>query len=90
MCFLTAYYERGSLDELHDKVDMTSKDRYGTYMCLVLVRVFLLTLTPNLSFMAIARDICNGLAHLHKDRIIHRDLACRNLLMDSKGTVSVG
>lgn len=39
-------------------------------------------------FERIAKDICGGLAHLHKDNILHRDIACRNLLMKGDGTVS--
>mmetsp|Transcript_14194 Transcript_14194/g.19714 ORF Transcript_14194/g.19714 Transcript_14194/m.19714 type:complete len:1525 (+) Transcript_14194:149-4723(+) len=40
-------------------------------------------------FRHIARDVTRGLAHLHKQGIIHRDLACRNLLMKSDGTVLI-
>mmetsp|Transcript_10899 Transcript_10899/g.21386 ORF Transcript_10899/g.21386 Transcript_10899/m.21386 type:complete len:139 (+) Transcript_10899:971-1387(+) len=39
-------------------------------------------------FAAIARDILTGLVALHDERMIHRDIACRNLLMKADGTVS--
>uniref|UniRef100_A0A7S4DNA7 Protein kinase domain-containing protein n=1 Tax=Lotharella globosa TaxID=91324 RepID=A0A7S4DNA7_9EUKA len=41
------------------------------------------------TFLRIARDICSGLQCLHGLRIVHRDLACRNLLMRANGTVVV-
>ena len=34
-----------------------------------------------------ARDAAKGVVHLHSKRILHRDIACRNLLMDSLGQV---
>eukprot|EP00466_Bigelowiella_natans_P015615 jgi/Bigna1/51898/estExt_Genewise1Plus.C_40062 len=35
------------------------------------------------NFLRAAQDVCAGLAHLHHDNMIHRDLACRNLFMGS-------
>mmetsp|Transcript_36846 Transcript_36846/g.71053 ORF Transcript_36846/g.71053 Transcript_36846/m.71053 type:complete len:119 (+) Transcript_36846:210-566(+) len=32
-------------------------------------------------FVSIARDVCQGLGHLHSHNVIHRDIACRNLLL---------
>eukprot|EP00466_Bigelowiella_natans_P006351 jgi/Bigna1/42010/e_gw1.59.25.1 len=40
-------------------------------------------------FLRIVTDVCSGLAHLHSRNIIHRDIACRNLLMKSDGTVLI-
>jgi len=37
--------------------------------------------------LKIIRDISSGLVALHQSRIVHRDLACRNLLMKLDGTV---
>jgi Protein tyrosine and serine/threonine kinase len=31
----------------------------------------------------VARGIASGMAHLAKSRVVHRDLACRNILLDS-------
>jgi len=41
-------------------------------------------------FLRALQDICRGVAHLHEHSIVHRDLACRNLLMDTDGTLVVG
>lgn len=38
-------------------------------------------------FLRVAGDVAAGLAHLHTIPIVHRDIACRNLLMKSDGTV---
>ena len=35
--------------------------------------------------MDFARDIANGMGHLHKENVLHCDLACRNLLVSYKG-----
>ncbi|GAB5354193.1 hypothetical protein AAMO2058_000098600 [Amorphochlora amoebiformis] len=40
-------------------------------------------------FLKVAFDVSSGLAHLHECLIVHRDLACRNLLMKSDGTVVI-
>jgi len=40
-------------------------------------------------FLSVALDISEGLSHLHNNDIIHRDLACRNLLMKADGTVVI-
>ncbi len=34
-----------------------------------------------------ALDAANGLLHLHNKKIVHRDIACRNLLMDEAENV---
>jgi len=36
-----------------------------------------------------ANDIVAGMVHLHSEGVIHRDLACRNLLLDESGTVKI-
>jgi len=41
-------------------------------------------------FLGIARDVCCGLACLHEARIVHRDLACRNLFMKRDGRILIG
>lgn len=40
-------------------------------------------------FIRLARDICNGLSYLHSIGFIHRDLACRNLLMGENGKIVI-
>jgi len=40
-------------------------------------------------FFRIAKDVCAGIKCLHEARIVHRDIACRNLLMKENGTVLV-
>mmetsp|Transcript_30882 Transcript_30882/g.59544 ORF Transcript_30882/g.59544 Transcript_30882/m.59544 type:complete len:168 (-) Transcript_30882:581-1084(-) len=40
-------------------------------------------------YLYIIRDVCSGLHVLHTARVIHRDLACRNLLMRQDGTVAI-
>ena len=39
--------------------------------------------------LVMARDVADGLQHLHKHSIIHRDLAARNLLMTEKRVIKV-
>jgi len=40
-------------------------------------------------FKKVALDVARGLAHLHRIHLLHRDLACRNLLMKADGTVAI-
>jgi hypothetical protein len=44
---------------------------------------------PHRRLLVVARDIADGLAHLHKNSIVHRDLAARNLLVNAKRIVKV-
>jgi len=67
VCFITDYCEMGSVDKLHDKMDMSSEQE----------------------FLRISLGVAEGLSHLHAKRIIHRDLACRNLLMRNDNTVVI-
>ncbi|GAB5359817.1 hypothetical protein AAMO2058_000575000 [Amorphochlora amoebiformis] len=67
ICFMTEYCQLGSLDKLHNRMDLVQ---------------------PKI-FLKIARDVASGLAHLHADNIIHRDLACRNLLMRNDKSVVI-
>ncbi|GAB5361825.1 hypothetical protein AAMO2058_000745900 [Amorphochlora amoebiformis] len=41
-------------------------------------------------FLRISLDVTRGLAHLHNKAICHRDIACKNLLMDENGKVLLG
>lgn len=63
MCILQENCERGSLDKLHDKLDLVDR------------------------FNSIARDLLLALAHLLAQNFVHRDVACRNLLMRQDGSV---
>jgi polo-like kinase 1 len=36
------------------------------------------------------RDVLTGTAHLHDNRVLHRDLKLENFLMDDRGTVKIG
>jgi len=38
---------------------------------------------------SILNDICNGLSHLHKKNIIHRDLSARNILLHSNKNAKI-
>jgi len=40
-------------------------------------------------FLDIVAGVCAGVSHLHRDGILHRDLACRNILMKSDFTVAI-
>mmetsp|Transcript_10369 Transcript_10369/g.16625 ORF Transcript_10369/g.16625 Transcript_10369/m.16625 type:complete len:414 (+) Transcript_10369:215-1456(+) len=46
-------------------------------------------MTSERKFLVIASNIADGLEHLHSNDIIHRDLACRNLLMTEDGCVVI-
>lgn len=35
--------------------------------------------------LSFASDVASGMSHLHSENVIHCDLACRNLLVASKG-----
>ncbi len=50
-------------------------------------RYFTESLDDIAKVVQMAVDAASGLAHLHAAKIIHRDVACRNLLMDSVGNV---
>lgn len=43
----------------------------------------------SLKLVSLAAQAASGVAHLHECGIIHRDIACRNLLVDGDGIVSV-
>jgi len=67
ICFLSNYYKRGSLDKLHDKLDLMEQKR----------------------LLQIVSDVSKGLSHLHTQKMLHRDLACRNLLMALNGRIVI-
>lgn len=44
---------------------------------------------PLITIIRMARDTASGLLHLHKEHIVHRDIAARNVLVGQNyGTVS--
>jgi len=66
LCLLEEHYSLGSLDQLHDKIDLVHH------------------------FHQIASDVLRGLLFLHQDcGIVHGQLACRSLLMNTSGIVSI-
>uniref|UniRef100_A0A7S2TPI2 Non-specific protein-tyrosine kinase n=1 Tax=Lotharella oceanica TaxID=641309 RepID=A0A7S2TPI2_9EUKA len=67
LCFLTPLCELGSLDKLHDKLDVAKGN----------------------GFLKAAGQVASGLSHLHSLRLVHRDIACRNLLVESDGTIKI-
>eukprot|EP00466_Bigelowiella_natans_P019498 jgi/Bigna1/144397/aug1.87_g19105 len=66
-CFITEFCEQGSLDKLHDKLD----------------------LTMDYAFWKIAQGLLLGLIHLHQNQYIHRDIACRNILVTNNGSIRI-
>lgn len=58
-CFLTEFCELGSLDQLHQKFNLTDE------------RIF----------FKIAQGLFCGVGYLNDNNMIHRDIACRNLLV---------
>eukprot|EP00471_Norrisiella_sphaerica_P010788 CAMPEP_0184505322 /NCGR_PEP_ID=MMETSP0113_2-20130426/52925_1 /TAXON_ID=91329 /ORGANISM="Norrisiella sphaerica, Strain BC52" /LENGTH=1036 /DNA_ID=CAMNT_0026895009 /DNA_START=321 /DNA_END=3431 /DNA_ORIENTATION=+ len=48
-----------------------------------------LDLASEVPFLRICLDASRGLAHLHSIPIVHRDLACRNLLMKEDGAIVI-
>ena len=38
----------------------------------------------NQDFIDFCKQICSGMAYLHSQNILHRDLACRNILVSNK------
>eukprot|EP00466_Bigelowiella_natans_P019496 jgi/Bigna1/144395/aug1.87_g19103 len=58
---------QGSLDKLHDKLD----------------------LTMDYAFWKIAQGLLLGLIHLHQNQYIHRDIACRNILVTNNGSIRI-
>lgn len=45
--------------------------------------------TSQLEKIDISLDVAEGVYHLHRHNIVHRDLAVRNLLLSADGTVRV-
>jgi serine/threonine protein kinase len=39
--------------------------------------------------LKLAMDICSGMAHLHSENVIHRDLATRNVLLNETGIAKI-
>lgn len=44
---------------------------------------------PYDKIIKLAMDICSGMAHLHSEQIIHRDLATRNVLLTETGVAKI-
>lgn len=44
---------------------------------------------PYENFVIFARQIIEGLLYLHKQKIVHKDLKCSNIMLDSKCTVKL-
>lgn len=44
---------------------------------------------PEAQFFSLARGIALGMRHLAASRIVHRDLACRNVLLDKRGVPKI-
>jgi len=66
-CFMTDFCEKGSIEDLHDELDLHT----------------------DAMLRHIAASISRGLHHLHSRKMVHRDIACRNLLMKGDGTVVI-
>eukprot|EP00466_Bigelowiella_natans_P008129 jgi/Bigna1/38431/e_gw1.26.82.1 len=66
-CFLTEFCELGSVDQAHQKYDLTKP----------------------VIFWKIAHGLFSGLCHLHSNRLIHRDIACRNLLLKANFEIRI-
>ena len=44
---------------------------------------------PYENFVIFAKQIIEGLQYLHKEKIVHKDLKCSNIMLDSKCTVKL-
>lgn len=42
------------------------------------------------SLLRLGRQVCRGLAHLHDNGLIHRDVAAKNVLLDDRGEAHLG
>lgn len=51
--------------------------------------VIKLGLLPIERVIAITKDTASALIHLHAEKVVHRDLACRNLLLHKSGEVKI-
>ncbi len=40
--------------------------------------------------LAVAKDVCRGLAHIHREGVVHRDLKPANVFLAADGTAKVG
>ena len=63
-CFLVEYCDQGSLDKLHQKLQLKEEK----------------------NFFQAAKGLFLGLSHLHLNHFVHRDIACRNLLVATDET----
>ena len=44
---------------------------------------------PYENFVIFAKQIVEGLQYLHKAKIVHKDIKCSNIMLDSKCTVKL-
>lgn len=80
LLLLTPYMREGNLrDYLYSKLQQAK--RRG--------RVPTGSIVAPLEIVRMAMHTCLGMVHLHSKRVCHRDLACRNLLLDEKHKVLV-
>jgi serine/threonine protein kinase len=77
MALVVEFCDRGSLDQILgiDGAPGTKDGEFANYSSAMV-------LTTS-EVWAMARDIARGVAHLHNMRIVHRDLATRNVLVSS-------
>mmetsp|Transcript_20241 Transcript_20241/g.32516 ORF Transcript_20241/g.32516 Transcript_20241/m.32516 type:complete len:624 (+) Transcript_20241:139-2010(+) len=48
-----------------------------------------LELSHGQGFLQVTKDIAKGLQHLHSLQLVHRDIACRNILLTKDGTAKI-